>query len=158
MANSQALCNSFKGELLNGYHNFTATNPARTVNTADTFRAALYYAAGSIGASKATYGGTIGSVLDTNEVSASGTYTIGGPTVTWNAPTVTSGTAYTTPTAAITFTSFTGVAFDAIMFYNTTNGNRSISCHTFGSQTITAGTFTLTMPTNDQTTGLIRLA
>ena len=44
------------------------------------------------------------------------------------------------------------------MIYNSTQGNKAVSVHTFGSQTITAGTLTLTMPTNDATTGLIRVA
>jgi hypothetical protein len=49
-------------------------------------------------------------------------------------------------------------AFDAVLLYNSTQGDKAISVHTFGSQTITAGTLTLTMPTNDATTGLIRIA
>jgi hypothetical protein len=42
--------------------------------------------------------------------------------------------------------------------YNSTQSNKAISVHTFGSQTITAGTFTLTMPSNTTTTALLRLA
>jgi hypothetical protein len=53
-------------------------------------------------------------------------------------------------------TSFTAAAFDAVLIYNSTTG-KPVCVNTFGSQTITAGTFTLTMPTNDQTTGLVRL-
>ena len=49
-------------------------------------------------------------------------------------------------------------AFDAVQIYNSTQGDKSVSIHTFGSQTVTAGNFTLTMPTNDATTGLIRIA
>jgi hypothetical protein len=49
-------------------------------------------------------------------------------------------------------------AFDAVMIYSTTDTNRNLGVFTFGSQTITAGTFTLTMPTNDSSTGLIRFA
>jgi len=49
-------------------------------------------------------------------------------------------------------------AFDAVLIYNSTNSNRAVSVHTFGSQTITAGTFTLTMPSNSSTTGLLRLS
>jgi len=49
-------------------------------------------------------------------------------------------------------------AFDCVFIYNSTQSNKAVSVHTFGSQTITAGTFTLTMPTNDSTNALLRLA
>ena len=44
MANSQSICTSFLQDLLGAYHNFSSTNVARTVNTADTFKGALYVA------------------------------------------------------------------------------------------------------------------
>ena len=50
MPNTQAMTTSFKTELLNAYHNFSATNPARTINTADTFKAALYLASATVNA------------------------------------------------------------------------------------------------------------
>lgn len=156
MANTQALCSQFKTDLLNGYHAFSATTPARTLNTADTFKAALYLASATVDATTTTYSST-------GEVGNSGTYTAGGPTVTWIAPAKTAGTAangssttYTTLSASISVTGFTGTAFDAVLIYNSTT-SKAVSVHTFGTQTITAGTFTLTMPTNDQTTGLIRI-
>ena len=84
MANTQAMATSFKGELLNAYHNFSATNPARTINTADTFKAALYLASATLNASTTVYSST-GEVTGTN-------YTAGGVTISsWNAPS-TSGT------------------------------------------------------------------
>jgi hypothetical protein len=49
-------------------------------------------------------------------------------------------------------------AFDAVLIYNSTQADKAVSVHTFGSQTVTAGTFTLTMPTNNTTDALIRLA
>jgi hypothetical protein len=152
MANTQAMATSFKGELLNAYHNFSATNPARTINTADSFKAALYLASATINAATTVYT-TTGEVTGTN-------YTAGGITITsWNAPTTTGTTGYTTPTASFVYTTVTlSTAFDAVLVYNSTQGNRAVSVHTFGSQTVTAGTFTLTMPTNDATNALIRLA
>jgi hypothetical protein len=45
-----------------------------------------------------------------------------------------------------------------VLIYNSTQSDKAVAVYTFGSQTITAGTFTLTMPTNDGTTGLLRLA
>jgi len=56
---------------------------------------------------------------------------------------------------------FSGVtlttSFDAVLLYNSTQGNKAVSVHTFTAQTITAGTLTLTMPVNDASTGLLRL-
>lgn len=152
MANTQAMATSFKGELLNAYHNFSATNPARTVNTADSFKAALYLASATINATTTAYTAT-GEVTGTN-------YTAGGVAITsWNAPTTSGTTGYTTPTASFTYTNVTlSTAFDAVLVYNNTQGNRAVSVHTFGSQTVTAGTFALTMPTNAAGTALINIA
>lgn len=153
MANTQAMCTSFKVDLLNAVHAFNGTGvPAHTVSTADSFKAALYTTAGSLGAATTAYS-------TTNEVSGTG-YTAGGVAVTFGtAPSSTSTTAFITPSASIVFSSVTlTTAFDACLIYNSSQSNKAVSVHTFGSQTVTAGTFTLTMPTNDSSTGLIRLA
>jgi len=164
MANTQAMCTSFMGQLLNGGHQFgTITLTSRTSLTApttDTFKAALYFASATINASTTVYT-TTGEVTNT-----SGTgYTAGGVTVTnATAPTatnssVTAGVAYWTPSASFSWTALTvTTAFDTVLLYNSTQGNTAVSVHTFGSQTITAGTFTLTMPTNSTSAALIRLA
>lgn len=164
MANTQAMCTSFMNELMGAQHNFTSTNPARTINTVDTFRAALYLASATVNAAKATYGGTVGSVADTGEVTGTG-YTAGGIVVTnATAPigtnsSATAGVAYWTPSASLVYTTVTlTTAFDAVLIFNNSQGNKAVSVHTFGSQTITAGTFTLTMPANGTTTALLRLA
>jgi hypothetical protein len=164
MANTQAMCTSFMGQLLNGGHQFgTITLTSRTSLTApttDTFKAALYFASATINASTTVYT-TTGEVTNT-----SGTgYTAGGVTVTnATAPTatnssVTAGVAYWTPSASFSWTALTvTTAFDTVLLYNSTQGNTAVSVHTFGSQTVTAGTFTLTMPSNTTSTALIRLA
>ena len=151
MANTQSLCTSFKGELLVGHHNF-GTGVVRAATTADTFKAALYLASATVNATTTAYSST-GEVTGTN-------YTAGGATVTFGTPPSTSGTtAFVTPSASITYSNVTlSTAFDAVLIYNSTQSNKAVSVHTFGSQTVTAGTFTLTMPTNDSSTGLIRLA
>jgi hypothetical protein len=151
MANTQAMCTSFKGELLTATHNF-GTAPVRASSTADTFKAALYLASATVNASTTAYSST-GEVTGTN-------YTAGGVSVTnATAPTTSGTTAYWTPSASIVYTNVTlSTAFDAVLIYNSTQSNKSVSVHTFGSQTVTAGTFTLTMPTNDSTNALIRLA
>jgi hypothetical protein len=152
MANTQALATSFKVDLLNGLHAF-GTTVVRGATTKDSFKGALYLASGSLGASTTAYSAT-------SEVSGTG-YTAGGTAVT-NAtvPASTGTTAFWTPSASLSWTTVTLVtAFDALLLYNdTAAGKNAVGVFTFGSQTVTAGNFTLTMPTNDATTGLIRLA
>jgi len=167
MANTQAMATTFMQELMTGTHNFGVA-PIRAATTADTFYGALLLASGTFNASSTDYTGTVGSVTMSGEVSGTG-YTAGGVAITnATAPSstntsVTAGTAYWTPSASITYTSVTlTTAFDAVMVYNYTQGSAGaypvVSIHTFGSQTITAGTFTLTMPSNTTSTALIRLA
>ena len=167
MANTQAMCTTFMQELMTGTHNFGVA-PIRAATTADTFYGALLLASGTFNASSTDYTGTVGSVTMSGEVSGTG-YTAGGVAITnATAPSSTNtsstaGTAYWTPSASITYTSVTlSTAFDAVMVYNFTQGSAgaypAVSIHTFGSQTITAGTFTLTMPSNTTSTALIRLA
>ena len=154
MANTQSMCTSFKVELLNGHHAL-GTSVVRAGTTADSFKAALYLASATINAATTAY-------TATGEVSGAG-YSAGGVDLTgatdWIAPASSGTTVYSTPTANIVYTTVTlATAFDAVLIYNSTQGNKAVSVHTFGSQTITAGTLTLTMPTNDATTGLVRLA
>lgn len=156
MANSQAMCTSFKGELLIGNHQLgTATLTSRTSLTSpttDTIKAALYVTTGTRGAATTAYSAT-------DEV-AGANYSAGGVTVTnATAPSTSGTTAIWTPSANFVWTTVTlATAFDAVLVYNSTQSNKSISVHTFGSQTVTAGTFTLTMPTNDASNALIRIA
>ena len=152
MANAQAMTTSFKVDLLNAVHAFSTSVPAHTAATADTFKAALYLASGSLGATTTAYS-------TTSEVSGTN-YTAGGITVTnATAPTSTGTTAYWTPSASLTYTTVTlSTAFDTVLLYNNSQSNKAVSVHTFGSQTITAGTFTLTMPTNAASTALINIA
>ena len=151
MSNTQAMCTSFKGEILSGIHAL-GTTVVRAATTADTLKAALYLASASIGAGTTAY--TV-----TGEVSGTG-YSAGGVTVTnATAPTTSGTTGYWTPSASLTYTTVTlTTAFDCVLIYNSTQSNKAISAHTFGSQTVTAGTFTLTMPTSDATNALIRIA
>jgi len=156
MANTQSMCTSFMGELMTATHNF-GTAPIRAATTADTFKAALYLTSATVNANTTVYSST-GEVTGTN-------YTAGGVTVTnATAPiatnsSATAGVAYWTPSASISYTNVTlTTAFDAVLIYNSTQNDKAVSVHTFGSQTVTAGTFTLTMPSNTTTTALLRLA
>lgn len=156
MANTQSMATSFLGELMTATHNFGAS-PIRAASTADTFKAALYLASATINAATTVYS-TTGEVTGTN-------YTAGGITVTAATPptstnaSATAGVGFFTPSASFVYTTVTlSTAFDCVLVYNSTQGNKAVSVHTFGSQTITAGTFTLTMPANTTTTALLRLA
>ena len=153
MANTQAMCTSFKVDLFNAVHAFNATGiPAHTAATADTFKAALYLASATVNSTTTAYSAT-------NEVSGAN-YNAGGVTVTFGtAPSSTSTTAFITPSASIVYTNVTlASSFDAVLIYNSTQSNKSVSVHTFTAQTVTAGTFTLTMPSNDSSNALLRLA
>ena len=150
MPNTQAFCTSAKVELLNGIHAL-GTTVTRGGTGADSWKAALYLASATVNASTTAYSAT-GEVSGTN-------YTAGGATFTWTAPNSSGTTAFSTPSANIVWTSVTlSTAFDAVLLYNTTQANRAFSVHTFGSQTVTAGNFSLTMPSNDSTSALIRIA
>jgi hypothetical protein len=156
MANTASMCTSFMGELLTATHNF-GTAPTRGTSATDTFKAALYLASATYNAATTAYSAT-------GEVSGTG-YTAGGVTVTAaTAPTATNssataGVAFFTPSASITYTTVTlSTAFDTVLLYNSTQSNKAVAVYTFGSQTVTAGTFTLTMPSNTTTTALLRLA
>ena len=161
MANTQSMCTSFMSELMLGQHQLgTSTIVSRgslTSPATDTLKAALYLTSATIDAATTVY--TV-----TGEVSGAG-YSAGGVTVTnATAPTstntsATAGVAFFTPSASIVYTTVTlATAFDTVLLYNSTQSNKAISVHTFGSQTITAGTFTLTMPANTTAAALIRLA
>jgi hypothetical protein len=117
-----------------------------------TLKAALYLVSATTGPTNTAY-------TATGEVSGSG-YSAGGVSVTnGNTAGLTSTTAYWTPSASVAFGTVTlATAFDCAMIYSTTDTNRNIGTFTFGSTTVSGGTFTLTMPTNDSSTGLVRFA
>ena len=156
MANTQAMCSSFKRELLNAEHQFGSptivSRGSLTAPTADSFKGALYLASATRNASDTVYN-------TTGELAGTGNYTQGGVAITWIAPTLDGTTAHTTPNASLSWTALTSSgAFDALLIYNDTQGDKAVSVHTFSSQNVTAANFSLTMPTNNGTTGLIRIA
>ena len=150
MANTQAMCTSFMSELMTATHNFTT-------GTGNSFKAALYLASATVNASTTAYSST-GEVTGTN-YSAGGVSVTNGTSPLSTNSSATAGVAYWTPTASITYTNVTlSTAFDAVLIYNSSASNKAVSVHTFGSQTVTAGTFTLTVPSNTTSTALLRLA
>ena len=142
------MCTSFKKELLEGGHDFKNSG-------GDTFKIALYTNSASFTAATTAY-------TTSNEVSASGSYSAGGGTLTRVDPT-TSGTTALTDFADITFTSATITARGALI-YNTTEGGgsgttNSIAVLDFGAdKTSTAGDFQIAFPTADASNAIIRIA
>ena len=154
MANTQGICDSFKKEVMQGIHAFGDGTgvPARSAGVADTLKGALYFATATVDHTTTAYSAT-------GEVGNSGTYSAGGVTLTTaNPPIVNSTSGCFTPSASFVVTGFTAASFDCLLVYNSSQSNKAIGAYTFGSQSITAGTFTLTMPANAIGTALIELA
>lgn len=147
MAISQAMCTSFKKELLEGKHNFLASG-------GDTFKLALF-------TSSATLGATTTDFATTNEVSGTG-YQSGGSALTNVNPTTSSTTAFT-DFDDLTFSTATITANGALI-YNTTTGSGTGTTDAVcvlafgGDKTSTAGDFTIQFPTFDASNAIIRIA
>ena len=147
MAITQAMCTSFKNQLLEGVHDFRSSG-------GDTFKLALYTSSATLDATTTTYSAT-------NEVANSGTYSAGGGTLT-NVDPTTSGTTAFTDFDDLSFTSATITARGALI-YNTTPAhtytNAAVAVLDFGSdKTSTTGTFTIQFPTADASNAIIRIS
>lgn len=150
MANSAGICTSFKQDILNGLHAFGAS-VIRGATTKDSFKMALYLTTASISVATTAYSAT-------NEVT-SANYTAGGAAVTnATAPTTSGTTAIWTPSASVAWTTVTFTTDCAFLYNDTSAGKNAVASFTFSSQTVTAGNFTLTMPVNDASNALIRIA
>lgn len=138
------MCTSFKQEILQGVHNFTAS-------TGDTFKLALYTNSASFTAATTAY-------TASNEVGASGSYVAGGGALTNITPT-TSGTTAFADFSDLTFTSATITARGALIYNDTAAGDPSVVVLDFGSdKTSTAGDFQIVFPTADASNAIIRIA
>lgn len=147
---TQAICTSFKQELLTATHNFTTT-------TGDVFKIALFRAAASIvgtyGAATTNYSDMTG---NSDETSGAG-YTAGGNTLTNVTPT-TSGTTAFTDFADTTWSSASITASGALI-YNSSKSNKAVAVLNFGGdKTSTSGDFTIIFPTDDASNAIIRIA
>jgi hypothetical protein len=142
MAITQAMATSFKQELLQGIHDFTAS-------TGDTFKIALFTSSATLGASTTAYS-------TSDEVVGVG-YTAGGNTLTNISPT-TSGTTAFTDFADTTWTSATITARGALI-YNSSESDKAVAVLDFGGdKTSTNGDFTIIFPAADASNAIIRLA
>lgn len=142
MAISTTMTTSFKKELLEAVHNFLTSG-------GDAFKLALFVSVATLDATTTAYSAT-------NE--ASGTnYTAGGNALTRVNP-ASSGTTGYTDFADLVFTNVT-VTARGCLIYNSTDSNKSVSTHDFGSdKSATAGDFTIVFPTADASNAILRLA
>jgi len=138
------MCTSFKQEVLQAVHDFTAS-------TGSTFNLALYDNTATLDASTTAY-------TTSGEVADSGSYAAGGGALTNVTPT-TSGTTAFTDFADLTFTSTTITARGALIYNDTAAGDPAVVVLDFGSdKTSTAGDFQIVFPTADSSTAIIRIA
>ena len=138
------MCTSFKVELMQAVHNFTAS-------TGNTFKLALYDNSASFTAATTAY-------TSSNEVANSGTYAAGGGTLVNVTPTSTGTTAFT-DFSDLSFTSATITAYGALIYNDTAAGDPTVCVLDFGgAKTSTAGTFTIVFPTADSSNAIIRIA
>jgi hypothetical protein len=166
MAVTAGLAHTFLKELLQGAHAFcqdgtsgspTNVTPARSAGASDSFYGALVYDSATF--TPSTY--TNYSNLGASEVANGNGYTTGGAllTVANGQAIVNSTSGVVTPSASLTWTGLTiNTSFSGLAIYNSTSSGRAVSLHSFGAQTITAGTLTLTMPSNVAGSALIELA
>ena len=143
MAITQAMCTSFKQELLEAVHNFKNSGGS-------TFNLALYTSSASLGASTTAY-------TTSNEVSGTN-YTAKGASLTRVDPS-TSGTTALTDFADLTFPNATVTARGAMIFNDSASGDPAVCILDFGGdKTSTAGDFTIQFPTADASNAIIRIA
>ena len=143
MAISQAMCTSFKVELLQGVHNFTNSS-GNTINIA------LYTSSASLGAGTTAY-------TTSNEVSGTN-YTAKGQALTNVTPTSSSTTALTDFTDE-TFSNVTLTARGALIFNDSASGDPAVCVLDFGSdKSASSGDFTIVFPAADSSNAIIRIA
>ena len=142
MAITQAMCTSFKKELLEGVHNFKNSGGS-------TFKLALFTSSATLGAATTAY-------ATTNEVTGTN-YTAGGANLTRVDPS-SSGTTALTDFADLTFSTATVTANGALI-YNSSASDAAVIVLAFGGdKTSTAGDFTIQFPTADASNAIIRIA
>ena len=142
MAITQAMCTSFKKELLEGVHNFKNSGGS-------TFKLALFTSSATLGAATTAY-------ATTNEVSGTG-YSAGGSALTRVDPS-TDGTTAITDFGDLTFSTATITANGALI-YNSSASDKAVIVLAFGGdKTSTAGDFTVQFPTADASNAIIRIA
>ena len=149
MAITQAMCTSFKTELLQGVHNFYNGSVGGSAGTGATFKIALYTSSATLGAATTAY-------ATTNETTGTA-YNAGGNSLTNVTPT-SSGTTAFTDFADTTWSTSTITARGALI-YNSTQSNKAVAVLDFGSdKSSSSGDFTIQFPTADSSNAIIRIA
>tara|TARA_R110002051_G_scaffold43856_2_gene89430 strand:+ start:1920 stop:2360 length:441 start_codon:yes stop_codon:yes gene_type:complete len=146
MAITQAMCTSFKKELLEAKHNFLLSG-------GNTFKIALYTSSATMSASTTAYSST-------NEISntAGSAYSAKGNTLTRIDPS-SSGTTALTDFADTSWTTATFTARGALIFNEDTSGDTSVLVLDFGAdKSASAGTFAIAFPAADASNAIIRIA
>jgi len=143
---TNAICNTFKKELLQGKHDFDTSS--------DTYKLAMYTSLATLGASTENY-------ATTNEVSSSG-YTAGGSALVNQGVKVSSAIAIT-GFADLSFTGVTLSAQGALIYNTTTDGGSgttdAVCVLDFGGvKTATSGTFTIQFPAFTTSAAILRIA
>ena len=143
MAISQAMCTSFKKELLEAKHNFLNSGGS-------TFNLALYTSSASLEAGTTAY-------TTSNEVSGTN-YTAKGASLTRVDPSI-SGTTALTDFTDLTFSNVTLTARGALIFNDSASGDPSVCVLDFGAdKSASSGDFTVVFPTADSSNAIIRIA
>ena len=142
MANTQAVCNSFKAELLGAVHDFDS-------GSGQVFKLALFQSNANLSAGTTVF-------TSTNEAATGGQYTSGGGVLAGQQVSLSAST------AIVTFSdlSFTGVTLTAegALIYNST-GNKAVCVLSFGGdKTATSGTFTILFPAFTAANAILRIA
>lgn len=156
MAITQAMCSTFKQELLQGMHNFNSATPGGALTAGNTFKIALYISTATLDASTAVY-------TTSNEVATAGNYVAGGNTLVNVSPTlpVSPGTTAITDFNDTTWSTATITARGCMIYNSDTvqgTANRSVAILDFGGdKTSTAGDFTIIFPVADATNAIIRI-
>ena len=146
MAITSAICNSFKQEILEAEHNFTAS-------TGNTFNLALYDSDASLGAGTTAYSSS-------EEITnTSGTaYSAKGKALTSVTPTLDSSTAVC-DFADVSWTSASFTARGCLIFNDSHATDASVCAIDFGGdKTATSGTFTIQFPAAAASTAIVRIA
>ena len=149
MAITQAMCTSFKTEILQGVHNFTNGSGGGSAGTGATFKIALFTSSANLGAATTAY--------STSNETTGTAYNAGGNTLTNVTPT-SSGTTAFTDFADTTWSTSTITARGALI-YNSTQSNKAVAVLDFGSdKSSSSGDFTIQFPTADSSNAIIRIA
>ena len=145
---TNAICNSFKKQLLAGEHDFDSSG-------GDTFKLAMYTNSATLGASTTNY-------ATTNEVSSPSGYSAGGKALVNQGVKVSTGVAIT-DFADLSFTGVTLTARGALIYNTTTDGGsnttEAVAVLDFGGdKTATSGTFTIQFPAFTTAAAILRIA